>query len=157
MAIKIRRARIEDLKQVQDLSLLLFKKETKEYDEALDENWTFSKIGTKFFSDHIQAEKNCTLIAEDGEQVIGYLAGGLNKKCSWRKIGKIASLKNLFIKDEYRGQGVGTELVKMFKDWCREKKIQRIDVTAAARNHAGINFYKKQGFEDYHVTLELSL
>lgn len=157
MEVKIRKAEIGDLTKIQELNLLLFKKEIHEYDDTLDENWTFSDMGTKYFTNRITDENYCVFVAETDGQMVGYLAGGLSQIHAYRKINKAAELENMFVSDECRGQGIGTELVKKFKDWCKEKDIQKISVIASFKNRAGIGFYKKQGFQDYDVILEMDL
>jgi ribosomal protein S18 acetylase RimI-like enzyme len=157
MDIKIRRAELSDLAKIQELNLELFKKERQEYDETLDEKWTFSEAGTKFFSNMVNDENNCAFVAEKDGRIIGYLAGSINKNHSWRKINKKAELENMFVLQEYRGQGFGGELVKNLKDWCKEKGVEKISVSASAANLDAIKFYKKQGFYEYDIALEMDV
>ena len=47
--MEIRKATLDDLKDIQKLNLLLFEKEYKEYDKLLDKDWTFGEKGKKYF------------------------------------------------------------------------------------------------------------
>ena len=58
------------------------------------------------------------------------------------------------IDDKYRRFGIGTLLINKFKEYCKEKNIQNIKVTASAKNNRAIQFYIKNGFEDYNITLK---
>jgi len=75
MEITIKKATIDDLKEIQELSLKLFEKEYKEYDSSLDLDWTLGKTGTKFFKNRITKEDGCVLIAIVENKVVGYLCG----------------------------------------------------------------------------------
>lgn len=44
-----------------------------------------------------------------------------------------------------------------FKKYCKEKNMQNIKVTASAKNSRAIQFYMKNGFEDYNVTLKFKI
>ncbi len=63
----------------------------------------------------------------------------------------------MFILEEFRGKKIGKELVLEFKKWCREKKVWKVKVFVSSKNDWAINFYKKYGFEDYLVELEMNL
>jgi len=61
------------------------------------------------------------------------------------------------IDDEYRRFGIGTLLMDEFKEYCKENKVQNIKVTASAKNSRAIQFYMKNGFEDYNITLKYKI
>jgi len=61
------------------------------------------------------------------------------------------------IDDEYRIFCIGTLLMDEFKKYCKERNMQNIKVTASAKNSRAIQFYMKNGFEDYNVTLKFKI
>ena len=155
--IEIRKATIKDLKDIQELSLLLFKKEHKQWDKLLDLNWTFGKKGTSFFKESINGSKNCVFVALDNDKIVGYLAGGETKGEEYRKLPKIAELDNMFILKKYREHGIGTRLYDSFIKWCKKRKVKIMKVEATAQNEQAINFYRKNKFKDYTLVLERKL
>lgn len=155
--VKIKKAKIENLKDIQKLNLLLFKKEYKTYDKLLDLKWTFGKEGTKYFKDTLTKKKSCVFIAIVENKIVGYLAGEESKGESYRNLPKMAELNNMFILKEYRRNGVGSKLYGAFIDWCKKRKVKIIRVEATAQNPQAIDFYRKKGFEDYNLTLEANL
>lgn len=155
--MEIKEAKIEDLKDIQKLNLLLFEKEYEEYDKFLNCDWTFGKEGEKYFKDKILKEDDCAFIAIEDNKVVGYLAGGLTKGEDYRNLPKVAELDNTFVLKEYRNSGVGTKLYDEFIKWCKSKKVKIIKVQATAQNNKAINFYRKNGFEDYTLILEHKL
>lgn len=95
-------------------------------------------------------------VAEIKEKIVGYLAGCICEQMSYI-IETFAELDNMCIDEEYRRFGIGTLLINEFKKYCREKKVQNIKVTASAKNSRAIQFYIKNGFEDYNVTLKYKI
>lgn len=155
--MNIRKATIEDLKSVQELNSMLFKKEVQDYGEDFDEAWAFSENGTKCISDWIQSENCITFVAEEGNKIIGYAAGEIRELPAWRKKSKAAELVEIFVLADYRGHGIGSQLVEKFLVWSKEKGVERIKIEASAGNLDAIRFYKRKGFKEKEIYLENEL
>ena len=155
MKYVIRKAVIEDLKSVQDLNYELFKKELNDgYDDSLNINWPYEETGEKYFTNQIN--NHFVYVTTDNNKIVGYLSGYIKQPNSAFTKTKV-ELDNMIVDEYYRNQGIGKALVAAFKDWCFENGAEVILVTASAKNEKGINFYKKVGFKDHEVTLELKL
>lgn len=150
MQIGMRKATMEDLKKIQELNSELFIKEFREYDNSLNVKWSFEKFGENYFKDAIKDEY--VVVATDNEEIVGYLAGSIDVEKSYN-INKIAELDNMFIKESYRKCGVGTKLIQSFISFCNDKEISDIRVTASFKNKEAIQFYMKNGFEEFELTL----
>jgi GNAT superfamily N-acetyltransferase len=152
--MNIRKATLKDLKRIQELNLMLFKKEHEEYDKLLDLDWTFGEVGTKALKENIAGEDSCTFVAEN-EEIIGYLSCGIKTDAEdYRKLPKMAELDSMFILKEHRKKGIGKQLYEAFIKWAKEKDAKIIRVEASAGNEEGIEFYKKMGLKDYTLILE---
>ncbi|MFA4907165.1 MAG: GNAT family N-acetyltransferase [archaeon] len=157
-SFEVRRATINDLGGIQKLNLLLFRKEHEEYDRFLNMEWTFSKTGTDYYKGMITRRDRCAFIAVKGGKTIGYLVGKtVPRKGAYRKIRNYAELDNMLVLEKHRGRKVGSMLVKAFLEWCGKKNIEMVNVSANFRNRRGINFYKKLGFREYSLWLELEM
>ena len=154
MEIEIRKATIEDLEIILDLNLKLFEKEYQEFDKTFDCEWTKSEEGRKYFSNRILKDSGCALIASVDGRVVGYLVGGFVKPESYRLVSKMVELEDMYVLEEFRSKGVGAKLCEQFLAWADEKGVKRLRVTASAQNKRAIEFYRKNGFEDYDITLE---
>ena len=83
-------------------------------------------------------------IAEEDKQLIGYLIvmGGnaeRNKHSVYLVIGILAV---------YRGRGIGTKLFEQLEKWAKkEQNVHRLELTVLTQNQAGLQLYKKMGFE----------
>ena len=155
MRVKIRRAILNDLKQIQQLNLALFQKEINDYDPSLDLNWTFGKLGTKYFKNRIRDKAYGGIwVALDGEKTIGYLSGGITRVEVYRKLPRTAELENTFVEPLYRSKGIGQKLFKEFVQWSKIHHVKKFRVQASAQNKKAIKLYQRQGYKDYNLTLE---
>lgn len=82
-------------------------------------------------------------VAEDNAELVGYLfaIGGnarRNKHAVYIVIG---------VSEKYRGAGIGTKLFRVLDEWAANNNIQRLELTVVTENKAGIQLYKKAGFE----------
>lgn len=156
--IIIRPAELNDLKDIQALNLLLFKKEYAEFDKTLNCELPFSPEGEKYFKEHIENKDCCSLVAQAGKGIVGYLVGDIHRdETPYRILPLFAELQNMLVLAEYRGQGIGDQLVQEFIKWCRTKNVGRLRVVASAQNTPAIDFYRQQGFKDYSLILESDL
>lgn len=152
--VTIRKATIHDLTSIQTLNNNLFELEYKNFDDTLKTGWPFEKEGEEYFTDMINNE--IVFVAKDDEKIIGYLAGSICEQVSYITE-TFAELDNMCIDDEYRRFGIGTMLINSFKEYCKEKEIQNIKVTASAKKSRAIEFYTRNGFEEYNVTLKFKV
>lgn len=153
----IRKAIPRDLKDILRLNSDLFKKEYREFDKSLDLKWTYSKVGKKYFKNRIIKKDGFVEVIENNRKIIGYLCGGISRRLSFRKEGKYAELENMLIEKKFRGKGLGIKITKDFLKWCKRNKIDYVSVMASAKNENTLQFYRKQGFKDYDLKLEIRL
>lgn len=151
MEIEIKKADITYLKDIQNLNNQLFELEYNNFDSALKVGWTYETDGEKYFNDMLNNE--IIYIALDRDKVVGYLAGSINIQGSY--ITKsLAEIDNMFILEEYRKYGIGTKLINAFKEYCFQNQIEELKVTASAKNKNAIDFYIKNGFNEFEITLK---
>ena len=89
-------------------------------------------------------------------EIVGYLAGSVEEKGSYELI-QYAELNNMLVAEEYRGTGIGKQLIDAFKEYCKSKNIYDIRVVASYKNKDAINFYHKNGFKDFNLTLTMNI
>ena len=148
--IKIRRATIEDLEVIRKLNNTLFELEKENYDSTLIRDWPLTEDGKECFTDLIN--NHYVIIAEVDNEIVGYLAGSINETGSYEEI-QYSEINNMLINSNYRRYGVGKKLINDFKDYCKAKGINNLKVTASYKNRDAIEFYHKNGFEEFDVTL----
>lgn len=149
-SITIRKATIDDLKAIQELNNDLFKLEKENYDPTLVVDWPLSETGKVYFTDLIQ--NHYVIVALDNNHIIGYLAGSIDEKESYTEV-EYGEINNMLVKDEYRGYGVGKILINDYKEYCKSIGIKNMKVVASYKNKNAVEFYHKNGFEEFEVTL----
>ena len=152
--IIIRQASLRDLESIQKLNYKLFKLEKENFDPTLIVDWPLSEEGKNYFEDLIKNEY--VIIAIEAEKAIGYLAGTINEKGLYELI-QYGEINNMLVDNNYRGSGIGKQLINYFKEYCKSKNINNLKAVASAKNLNAIEFYKKQGFEDFNITLTMNM
>jgi len=59
-------------------------------------------------------------------------------------------LVGLYVKEEYRGTEISTELFNIVKNYALNKKYTKIILGTYERMSRAINFYRKVGFKEYN-------
>ena len=153
--LKIRKAEIEDLN-----ALINLRKEHFIYEieilknKLLDITWSESEDSREDFKYFIL--KQGIFIAEIDEIPVGYICGEILDKKPWC-LENIASLTNIFVKKEYRRKNIGKYLLEYFKEFVKEKGINKIEVNVMSNNINAIDFYECLGFESYTKQLLLNI
>jgi ribosomal protein S18 acetylase RimI-like enzyme len=84
---------------------------------------------------------NLQLVAEEDGRLIAFLDAELEP---WRGVLKVF---NLLVDEQYRRQGIGTNLMQKALDFAIDSKCRAISVEAQATNWPALSFYTKMGFE----------
>jgi len=92
--------------------------------------------------DILSRDNQTILIAEKGNQLIGYLAayGGRYKR-NRQTVYIVAGILQGFT-----SQGVGTRLFEQIEEWAKKRKIHRLDLTVMVHNETALALYRKIGF-----------
>lgn len=155
MMSNIREATIGDLEVILRLNKKLFDYETS-FNTEYNLDWTYSDVGRNYFKKMIEDENEIALVAESEDKIVGYIVVSIYHH-SFRKENPIAELDNMYIEEEFRGKGIGTQLVAEAKRQAKGKGATRLKVEAAAQNEKAISFYRACGFEEFDIILQMSL
>jgi ribosomal protein S18 acetylase RimI-like enzyme len=155
--ISIRKATIGDLSDIQHLRKLLFELERSEFDSALNIEWSYEDAGKQTLTDQIEKGNNLALIAESNSKIVGFLTGSTWSEATMKDHQLIGQLENIFVMDDFRGQGIGSELIKKFVGWAKNKGAVRLIIVASHLNKKAIGLYKKMGFVDHTIKLRMDL
>jgi len=89
----------------------------------------------------VQPEGVFVAETEDGE-VAGYVTTRLDR---FTRIGRIP---NLAVDEQFRGQGVGTQLIEHAVDWMREQGMAMAKIETLVQNERGQALYPRFGFQE---------
>ena len=62
---------------------------------------------------------------------------------------------DLAVKEEYRGQGIGTRLLNAVKNKVQEESLDGLELQVNARNKAAKKMYEHYGFTEKSINMEL--
>ena len=155
--VKIEKAKIENLKEIQLLNKKLFDEEFEKYDKTIDCTWPLSQEGKKFYKKRILGEDGCAFILIENQKIIGYLVASLSEDEFYRSIDNFAELDDMYILKEHRNKEYGRLLYEKFIQWCKTKNVKRLKVLVTAKNKQAIKFYRKKEFKDHTLILEANL
>ncbi|WP_164744523.1 GNAT family N-acetyltransferase, partial [Paenibacillus xylaniclasticus] len=87
-----------------------------------------------------------TLVAELNDKVVGMV--GLRQQYAYESDQPIIQISVLVTKTEYRGLGIGKELMKHVENWANEHGVSAIVLTSGDRpeREAAHQFYKQLGY-----------
>ena len=139
MAVFIREATINDADTIYQFVCALQKKEFDK--EAI----------YKIYNSNISNQDNLYLIAVDETQPIGYISCHLQWLLHHQ--GKVAEIQEMYVKPEYRSQGIGKMLMMDVKERSKALGAVQLEVTTRAIREGAIKFYQREEFQDSHKKL----
>lgn len=97
-------------------------------------------------------------VAENNDQIIGFISGIIEKPDLERKINtlpndKSGRITDLYIDDKYRGQGIGKQLMIKIEDYLREIGCDVIKVEVFGPNISAHKFYNNLGYRERNYDL----
>lgn len=87
---------------------------------------------------------DCIFVAECEGQVIGLL--GFHITPLLHMDGYSGRITALIIDEKYRGQGIGTRLIRRAEHWAWSHNCVQIEVTSGDHHAPAHDFYKSQGY-----------
>ncbi len=92
-------------------------------------------------------DKDGFMIAEDGDKAVGFVACDTN----WISIferKKVGEIHEIFVLPEYRGRGIGTELMRLAIEYARKRGRNVAELWVGRKNYRARKFYERLGFRE---------
>jgi L-amino acid N-acyltransferase len=103
-----------------------------------------------WFNEH--SDKYPILVAEENDIVVGWASlSRWSGRCAYADTAEIS----IYIKDDYRGKGIGTKLLKKILDQGKNAGLHTVLARIADGSDASIRLHKKVGFEYIGVMKEV--
>jgi GNAT superfamily N-acetyltransferase len=151
--MNIRLAEAKDIKQLIQMRWDF----TIEYDESNKIEQTpfidFEKECHSFLENALSSNRWFIWIAEDDGKIVSHIYIELIQKVPrpGRVTHPFAYMTNVYTIKEFRGKGIGSELLSTVNDWSKEKGYEFIIVWPS---DDGISFYKRNGYVQCTEPLE---
>lgn len=127
--------------------------ELKEYESSFDPDYLTDEESINNLLEDI--EKGEILVAESNNEILGFVSFNITNKNEDLIVKNIPTLyiSDLVVLSQYRGNGIGAELLKSAEEFAKERGIKYIKLIVFSENSAAIKLYEKAGFGDYEATL----
>ena len=106
----------------------------------------------KYFEKTLEEVKKCNgkiLLYKDNEKIVGLIVGLINNDETERydfKAPKRGRITELVVDKNYRGKGIGKELLLKMKEHLKSNGCEKIMIAVFDYNEGAIKFYKDNGF-----------
>ncbi len=151
--IKYRFANLSDIEQLVELRVLMQIEVNKYPSESCPPEYLDSV--RSYFIESLENQKYASAVAFIGDKIVG-TAGA----CFYHKppsiaggTGLVGYVTNVYTRNEYRGNGIGTNLMKKLNDLAQEMKADKLHLGATSD---GLQIYKAVGYQEPRfVNLEI--
>lgn len=148
--MKIRKAKKQDVKDIQDLRYLLAKHDKSLGLDIVETEWGYTEVGKKDLEYFLNEQY--IYVAEENEKIVGFITAEIFKKKAWYTV-QLGSINNIFVLEEYRNQGIGKALMKTAIEALKEAGITNIQLDTYNKNSNSIKFYEGLGFEKCNLQM----
>ncbi len=102
-------------------------------------------------------EWHCQFIQDDDGRTIGFIEVSERNIVDGCLSSPVAYIEGLYLEQEYRGKGLGKEIIKVLLDWCKEKEFSELAVDTELENIKAQKFYLSAGFEETYRIVEFKI
>ncbi|MCB9639038.1 MAG: GNAT family N-acetyltransferase [Myxococcales bacterium] len=141
------RARSSDMKAILDLWDALM-------DEHAKENPLFQRRATaryylrRTFLNHLSQPGHLLLALRHRQSPVGFLSASVMRTPLLQE-NRFGQIIDTYIEPEWRGRGLGSEMVRCTLQWFRLQGIRQVELNVATHNQAGERFWERHGFSPY--------
>jgi aminoglycoside 6'-N-acetyltransferase I len=119
----------------------------------LDEEYHQEEMEQIFVSD----EWFCYFLTDEDNRTLGLVELSSRNIVDGCLSSPVAYIEGLYLKEEYRGRGLGKEAIRVILDWCREKGFSELATDAELGNVKAQHFYEAVGFQETDRVVEFRM
>ena len=111
------------------------------------------------FAEHSAAKKCSLLLAEQNDQVVGFvMLQYVERPASpYMKARKFLHVEEFCVDENHQRMGIGVRLMEALKRLAREKGYPRIELDVWAFNEGAKQFYEAVGMKTYRCFMEMCI
>ena len=135
--INIRIATVEDVKQIYEMCLLF--------------NGSKTKTSLQGVKDYLRKKEAIICVAQIEDKLVGFITGIIENNLSFGL--PIGNISEVFVKVEFRQQGVATKMFEQMEQEFSKKAVNRFRVFTTVDNINAVNFYKSQSYQPFNTVM----
>lgn len=141
MKFTVSKAKLEEVQEIDSMLMNLIQDEREKYNNNINENYEVKE----FYEKLIDNEDNRIFVAKENNIILGYVYGFVQDNGSlYNK--RVAQLDALYVKEQYRGNGIAKSLMREFINWARVKEVSYVELSVCKDNTNAISLYEDEGF-----------
>jgi len=101
--------------------------------------------------EYLQNSQDIVCIAEDKGKLIGYCCGRISRHMSFKE--PIADVVELFLSEDYRGKGIGKQLLSGIEAEFVKCGVNRVRILVREGSETARKFYLACGYDEYNMVM----
>lgn len=145
--VKIGLENIEDLQKIGKQTFFETFAETNSEENMqkyLEESFALEKL-----ENELKNPNSAFYFAKNQGEILGYLKINFGGSQTELKDRKSLEIERIYVLHNYHGKKVGQKLYEKAIETAKEKGVEYVWLGVWEENHKAINFYKKNGFEEF--------
>ncbi|WP_264525570.1 GNAT family N-acetyltransferase [Flavobacterium sp. N502536] len=102
------------------------------------------EVFSQIFDENISNPKNFYLVAEIGKEGVGFIS--FHTQNLLHHCGLVGEIQEFFIHQNYRGKGIGRQLINEIMQYADQNNLKSIEVTTNKRRVENVLIYENLGF-----------
>jgi ribosomal protein S18 acetylase RimI-like enzyme len=147
--VNIREAERDDIETLSELWYSLAEG-MEQYSELNELKDTAKEDSREGFSKLFEDEDTTIFLLETEDEAIGFMVLQEGEHPS-RTHENYVSIVDLFVKEDYRSQGYGTEMIEKAEVYAEQQECDYLKVSSEWKNKEARKFYKRNDFEEKKV------
>jgi len=115
------------------------------------------KLFREFLEGLGKEDENQVLVSDVDGRIVGFLMFTKQAKSMLRLRHSRAMINDLYIEEEYRGQGLASRLLERCLEYLKSRGVEEVRVSVSAENAPAISLYRKVGFMDQMIIMSRPL
>lgn len=152
MELKIRQAQENEIDVLLEFEQGIVAAE-RPYDETLKE-------GEIHYYDLLELIKSVeaeVLVAVTGDQIVGSGYAKIVDAKPYQKYAKYVHLGFMYVRPEYRGQGINKLILEALTSWAKERNISEVRLQVYDQNESAKKAYSKAGFKPNLLEMRIEI
>jgi len=109
----------------------------------------------EFVEKLMREDSDQVLVASDGSELVGYVMFQNEIRPPLEVAHRIGYVMDLYVKPSHRRRGIGEQLLRSCLDRVKSKGVTHFQLRVWNANEAAITLYRKLGFRDRMLTMQL--
>jgi len=150
--MEIRKTTMDDFKPVLELKLEL-KEFSRKHSKTMPPTSEVKEHYEKYLREDISREGSAVFVAFEGKKPVAMIVAKIYHLLPIYGTGKRGILSNLFVKEEFRKQGIGKKLSEKAIEWLKSKGAKAATGKIYTTNTPSLELYHSLGFKDFSIKI----